>query len=51
MIVLTVNLLFTTLVFAIAAKLYLLPRLPDLAPAEHRTAAMGEIEQIEQGDQ
>ncbi len=34
MIVLTVNLLFTTLVFAIAAKLYLLPRLPDLAPRD-----------------
>jgi len=30
--ILTVNLLLTTLVFAIAAKLYLLPRLPELDP-------------------
>ena len=30
--ILTVNLLFSTLIFAIAAKLYLLPRLPDLDP-------------------
>ena len=30
--ILTVNLLFSTLVFGIAAKLYLLPRLPDLEP-------------------
>jgi hypothetical protein len=32
--ILTVNLLLSTLVFAIAAKLYLLPRLPDLAPKD-----------------
>jgi hypothetical protein len=32
MIILTVNLLFSTLVFWIAAKLYLLPRLQDLEP-------------------
>lgn len=30
--ILTVNLLFSTLIFAIAARLYLLPRLPDLEP-------------------
>src|SRR5215471_18089733 len=30
--ILTVNLLLSTLVFAIAAKLYLLPRLPELDP-------------------
>src|ERR671937_390550 len=30
--ILTVNLLFSTLVFALAAKIYLLPRLPELAP-------------------
>jgi hypothetical protein len=30
--ILTVNLLFSTLVFAIAAKLYLMPKLPDLEP-------------------
>jgi hypothetical protein len=30
--ILTVNLLFSTLIFWIAAKVYLLPRLPDLAP-------------------
>jgi hypothetical protein len=30
--ILTANLLFSTLVFWIAAKLYLLPRLPDLKP-------------------
>ena len=30
--ILTVNLLFSTLIFGIAAKLYLLPRLPDLEP-------------------
>ena len=30
--ILTVNLLLSTLVFAIAAKLYLLPRLPELEP-------------------
>jgi len=29
---LTVNLLFSTLVFGIAAKLYLLPKLPELSP-------------------
>ena len=31
--ILTVNLLFSTLVFGLAAKLYLMPRLPDLEPA------------------
>ena len=31
--VLTVNLLFTTLVFGIAAKLYLMPKLADLEPS------------------
>lgn len=30
--ILTINLLFSTLVFGIAAKLYLIPRLPDLEP-------------------
>ena len=30
--ILTVNLLFSTVVFAIAAKLYLLPMLPRLEP-------------------
>ncbi len=30
--ILTVNLLFSTLVFGIAAKLYVLPRLPELRP-------------------
>jgi hypothetical protein len=30
--ILTINLLFSTLVFAIAAKLYLIPRLPELEP-------------------
>src|SRR5262245_18842413 len=30
--VLAVNLLFSTLIFWVAAKLYLLPRLPDLQP-------------------
>jgi hypothetical protein len=30
--ILTVNLLFSTLVFGLAAKLYLMPRLPDLEP-------------------
>ena len=30
--ILTVNLVFSTLVFFIAAKLYLLPKLPELAP-------------------
>ena len=30
--ILTVNLLFSTLVFAIAAKLYLIPKLPELEP-------------------
>ena len=30
--ILTVNLLFSTVVFALAAKIYLLPRLPELAP-------------------
>jgi hypothetical protein len=35
--ILTVNLLFSTLVFAIAAKLYLLPKLPELEP---RTALL-----------
>ena len=30
--ILTVNLLFSTLVFWIAARLYILPRLPDLEP-------------------
>ncbi len=30
--ILTANLLFSTLVFGIAAKLYLMPRLPDLEP-------------------
>ena len=30
--VLTVNLLFSTLIFGIAAKLYVLPRLPELRP-------------------
>ena len=32
--ILTVNLLLNTVVFAIAARLYLLPRLPDLAPKD-----------------
>ena len=31
--ILMVNLLFSTLVFGLAAKLYLMPRLPDLQPA------------------
>jgi hypothetical protein len=31
--ILTVNLLFSTLVYWIAARIYLLPRLPDLAPS------------------
>ena len=30
--ILTVNLLFSTLIFGIAAKLYVLPRLPELRP-------------------
>ena len=30
--ILTINLLFSTLVFWIAARIYLLPRLPELAP-------------------
>ena len=30
--ILTVNLLFSTLIFAIAAKIYVLPRLPELEP-------------------
>ena len=37
--ILTINLLFSTLVFAIAAKLYLLPRLPDLEPRRRRSGA------------
>jgi hypothetical protein len=32
--ILTVNLLFSTLVFGIAAKLYLMPKLSDLAPRD-----------------
>ena len=31
--ILTVNLLFSTLVFGIATKLYLIPKLPDLEPS------------------
>ena len=31
--ILTVNLLFSTLVFGIATKLYLVPKLPDLEPS------------------
>ena len=31
--ILTVNLLFSTLVFGIAAKLYLIPKLPDFEPS------------------
>ena len=30
--ILTVNLLFSTLIFGIAAKLHVLPRLPELRP-------------------
>jgi len=30
--ILTVNLVFSTLVFGVAAKLYVLPRLPELRP-------------------
>jgi hypothetical protein len=30
--ILTVNLIFSTLVFGVAAKLYVFPRLPELSP-------------------